>query len=82
MWPTRSGRLRSAPAATRGRLGPIADPSQVCAASGHLGFDPEGYIGRNHPVQELVTAAIEEFTEVEWSAFAPTGQAISLRVTP
>ncbi len=33
----------------------------------HLGFDPAGYIERAHPIQELVTAAIEEFTEVDLS---------------
>ena len=33
----------------------------------HLGFDPEGYIGRDHPIQALVTEAIEEFTEVDLS---------------
>ncbi len=34
----------------------------------HLGFDPAGYIQRAHPIQELVTEAIEEFTEVDLSA--------------
>ncbi len=28
----------------------------------HLGFDTAGYIDREHPVQQLVTEAIEEFT--------------------
>lgn len=31
----------------------------------HLGVDPTGYIERTHPVQQLVTASIEEFTGVD-----------------
>ena len=31
----------------------------------HLGVDPAGYIHRDHPVQELVTDAIAEFTGVD-----------------
>ncbi len=31
----------------------------------HLGVDPAGYIHREHPVQQLVTAAIAEFTGVD-----------------
>ena len=34
----------------------------------HLGYDPEGYIDRAHPVQSLVTEAIEEFTETDLSS--------------
>ena len=30
----------------------------------HLGIDPAGYIEREHPVQQLVTAAIAEFTGI------------------
>jgi L-asparaginase II len=34
----------------------------------HLGVDHHGYIERGHPVQQLVTEAVEEFTELDLSS--------------
>jgi L-asparaginase II len=38
----------------------------------HLDVEPSGYIERDHPVQQIVIAAVEEFTGVSLSA-APSG---------
>ncbi len=37
------------------------------AIAQHLGVDPAGYIAREHPVQQLVTGAIERYTSVDLS---------------
>lgn len=60
--------------------GPDYEPIHNCCSGKHTGFltiarhlgiDPSGYIGSDHPVQRLITEAIEVFTGYSLAEVAP-----------
>jgi len=59
--------LRQGVAASRVRNNCSGKHMGFLATAQHLGDDPSGYIGRNHPVQQRIAQAISDMCEVDLS---------------